>query len=128
MLECDHRTLICVGCDRVIIHNYHGQALAIACSCGAMAPLLYCCTERPAAVPASLALATGNKPPPHIQYYLGFSAHESALKTQVTQQLRALGSVTFEECTDAKCNASYARDKERRKYWEDQAKMHEGDV
>jgi len=123
---CDHVTLRCIGCDQVLVNNYRGQVMGISCACGADAPILYCCENAGAAIPSSLGIATGNRPPPHLEYYLGFSDHRSDLKTLTAQALRALGSISYTECADAKCNDGFARTLERRKYWEEQRKKYEG--
>lgn len=101
----DKETLYCVGCGRAIAKT--GKILAISCVCGALAPILH--TENGQWVPpASFMLATGVMLP-HLEYYLGFSTHQSSFKTDVTRMLRAMGSISYTECKDVKCRESYTR-------------------
>lgn len=98
-------TLYCVGCGRAITKSKPGQLLVISCGCGASAPILHSEDGR-WAPPLSLVRATGITLP-HIEYYLGFSDHQSPLKTKVTQMLRALGSISYKECSDADCREAF---------------------
>ncbi len=108
--------LYCVGCGVAVISSRPGQVLAMSCRCGANAPILHSEAHTSWAPPASFVLATGVKPPPHLEYYLGFSDHESPLKTEVTRQLRAMGSVSFTECPEERCPRAFERGKSE---WEE---------
>lgn len=103
--------LYCVGCGQPVAKLIPGQTLAIACACGANAPILHTLDGR-WAPPASLVRATGAMIP-HIEYYLGFSDHQSIIKTEVTRMLRAFGSISYTECSDPNCRAAFERSKER---------------
>ncbi len=107
---CEESTLYCVGCGEPVAQVHPGQALAIACRCGANAPILYA-KDGSWATPFSLIQATGVKPPPHLEYYLGFSEHQSTLKTEVTRMLRALGSISCTECSGESCRQAFERSK-----------------
>lgn len=101
--------MYCVGCGLPVGEAEPGKMLAVSCPCGAMAPILHSPDGR-WAPPASFIRATGVMTP-HIEYYLGFSEHKSALKTELTRMLRALGSISYTECTDAHCRESWDRSK-----------------
>ena len=105
-------TLYCVGCGQPVAQVHPGQTLAIACRCGANAPIMYA-KDGSWATPFSLIQATGVKPPPHLEYYLGFSEHQSTLKTEVIRMLRALGSISYTECSDESCRQAFERSKEQ---------------
>lgn len=126
--------LYCVGCGRAVAKSEPNRTLARACACGANAPILH--TEAATvlglintslssgwATPASLL--RGSKiggPIPHLEYYLGFSDHESDLKTEVTRMLRALGAISYTECSDATCREAFERSKKRHQKWEERNK------
>ncbi|KKL20360.1 hypothetical protein LCGC14_2456260, partial [marine sediment metagenome] len=103
-------TLYCLGCGQPVAQIHPGQTLAIACRCGANAPILHA-KDGSWATPFSLIQATGVKPPPHLEYYLGFSEHQSTLKTEVIRMLRALGSISYTECSDESCRQAFERSK-----------------
>lgn len=103
--------LYCVGCGQPVARSIPGQTLAIACACGALAPILHT-KDGKWAPPFSLATATGVMIP-HLEYYLGFSDHESPIKTEVTRMLKAFGSISYTECSDPECRAAFERSKER---------------
>ena len=108
MSQLDEITLYCVGCGQVVTRTRPGRVLAIACRCGANGPILH--TEDGGVFsPFSLMVATGNRPVPHLEYYLGFSDHQSDLKTEITRQLRALGAISYTECSDARCRDGFQR-------------------
>jgi hypothetical protein len=46
---------------------------------------------------------------PHLEYHLGYSAHESPLKAQFKAGLEALGSHTQRDCPREECRRAYAR-------------------
>jgi len=121
----EKETLYCVGCGQPVCHSEPGQVLAIACSCGALAPILHKkgtgildtsgdLFEGGWATPFSLLKASRvGGPMPHLEYYLGFSDHESALKTEITRMLRALGAISYKECPDATCREAFERSRQR---------------
>lgn len=122
LTDSEREALYCVGCGRFVAWSEPGKILAIACSCGAMAPIL---VPEGADVldlgwftPFSLLKASHfGGPIPHLEYYLGFSDHESALKTEVTRMLRALGSISYAECPDEKCRESFEWGKRSYQEW-----------
>jgi len=95
----------CVGCGRLVAKIKPGQMLAVSCPCCAFAPILHTKGSHPLddgwATPTSLLRVSqrGGTIPP-LEYYLGFSKHESEIKTQVTRMLRSLGSVSYTEIPD----------------------------
>jgi hypothetical protein len=107
----------CVGCGRHVIDVTPGQVLAISCTCGAMAPILVNDDLRAAShlsFPASLVLAQrAGKPPAHLEYYLGFSDHESELKALALALLQERGSISQAECEEEGCKAAWERSKRR---------------
>jgi len=107
--------LYCVGCGRAVCTSKPGQVLAIACVCGANAPILHT-KDNHWAPPASLVMATGAMLP-HLEYYLGFSEHQSPLKTEVTRMLRAMGAISYTECTETHCREAFERSKQRYQKW-----------
>lgn len=115
MTDNDSMTLYCVGCGRAVATVRPGQALAISCACGAIAPILHT-EDGQWAPPYSLVKATGIMSP-HLEYYLGFSDHQSNTKTEVTRMLRALGSISYTECTDTQCRESFERSKRNYQEW-----------
>jgi len=113
--EMKEEMLYCVGCGRVVASVKPGQVLAIACVCGANAPIMHTKDGR-WAPPFSLVRATGAMIP-HLEYYVGFSNHESLLKTEVIRMLRAFGSISYEECPDSQCRESFERARQRYEEW-----------
>ena len=111
----DSEMLYCVGCGRAIIAAKPRQVLAISCVCGANAPILHT-KDGQWAPPGSLVRATGIILP-HLEYYLGFSDHQSLMKTELTRLLRALGSISYTECTDTRCRESFERSKQHYQEW-----------
>lgn len=95
--------LVCVGCGQRLCHKPTAKLtiLALSCRCGAISPILQ---EEGAdtvysSMPASLMLAIGSgKKPPHIEFYLGRSAHTSPIKSKVEEMLRHLGAISEDEC------------------------------
>lgn len=116
----DSETLYCVGCGRAVATSKPGQVLAIACVCGANAPILHT-KDHQCAPPLSLVQATGIVMP-HLEYYLGFSEHQSPLKIEVTRMLRALGSISYTECTNSRCRESFERSKQNYQAWVERTK------
>lgn len=114
-MDTTKETLYCIGCGRIVAHVSPGQSLAIACVCGASAPILHT-KDNTWAPPFSLVRATGATIP-HLEYYLGFSDHESQAKTAVIQMLRAFGSISYKECTEPECRANFERGKLRYEIW-----------
>jgi hypothetical protein len=107
----------CVGCGRHVIDMTPGQVLAISCICGAMAPILVNDDLRAAdhlSFPASLVLAQrAGKPPAHLEYYLGFSDHESEMKALALAMLQERGSISQSECDEEGCKAAFERSRQR---------------
>jgi len=114
-MDDDSKMLYCVGCGCAVASSKPGQVLAIACICGANAPILHT-KDGQWAPPFSLVRATGIMMP-HLEYYLGFSDHQSPTKTEVTRMLRALGSISYTECTDTRCRESFERSKKHYQEW-----------
>lgn len=103
---------ICVGCGKVLWSG-PPRDLAVACCCGAMAPVIQW-SDGTVSWPASVsANSQRSLPLPHLEYYLGFSNHRSQEKTQVTVLLASLGSASFEDCTEPGCKEKTQRYKER---------------
>lgn len=110
-IDNDSEMFYCVGCGGAVATAKPGQVLAIACICGANAPILHT-KDGHWAPPTSLVLATGARLP-HLEYYLGFSDHESTTKTEVTRMLRAMGAISYTECTETHCREAFERSKKR---------------
>jgi hypothetical protein len=128
------KTLYCVGCGRALVKSEGNKVLAISCSCGALAPILHAGEATPVdlvgkspaekvlfywllkgwCLPVSLVAASrGNGPMPHLEYYLGFSEHQTSIKAEMVNLLRELGAVSFTECSDANCRESFKRARQR---------------
>ena len=119
--------LSCVGCGRDVFQVESGKRtlLAISCICGAGAPILRG-DDGSFAPPYSLVsivqrstdpsvpwrLKRGASPP-HLEYYLGYSDHESVVKTALSQYLCDLGSISQADCPEEGCQGDYQRGRER---------------
>lgn len=101
----------CLGCDQVVCNMEPGELMAIACSCGAAAPILRSHTGQWAA-PASLALMRGNEPP-HLEYYLGYSDHESEGKSVYIDLLLGMGATWQVDCPEEECQRDIERHRDR---------------
>ena len=108
--------LFCVGCGSAVCRSYPGQLLAISCRCGAYAPIL----RGPwgFSAPASLVLRRPTKGVmpeklPHLEYYLGYSDHESKEKAQAIRELRGVGAISQAECPEQECQEAYQRGRQR---------------
>ena len=112
--------LYCVGCGCAVAASKPGQVLAISCVCGANAPILHT-KEGKWAPPCSLVLSTGIVLP-HLEYYLGFSNHESPIKTEVIRMLRAMGSISYTECPEVHCREAFERSKQNYQEWVERRK------
>ncbi len=103
----------CIGCDRAVINMEQGGTVAIACTCGAGAPILYDPDgEGGLAPPASLVrllMLTSESlaAPPHLEYYLGYSDYTSPLKEAAIKALRAHGSTSQSECLNPQCQEQF---------------------
>jgi len=107
-------TLHCVGCGEYVCQAEPGAVLAIACMCGAGAPILE--GEGICAPPLALVrmVSRGRQAsPPHLEYFLGYSDHESEAKTAVLQVLRRLGAISQAECRGKRCKGAYQRGREQ---------------
>ena len=112
--------MYCIGCGAAVCQMEQGQTMAISCgTCGAGSPILLSEDRTFIAPPASLVFAMNGpgfayrKEPPHLEYYLGYSAHESDLKSQVTRNLKALGATSQRDCPREDCRQAYTRALER---------------
>ena len=97
--------LECVGCGQKVCEKpVPGTTLAIACRCGANAPILVKeGTDNLYGLPGSLIMGiTLKHPVPHLEYYLGHSAHTSELKNQVEKLLRVAGCISEAECKECR--------------------------
>lgn len=110
-MEGEQKLLYCVGCGRAVCEFKPGRHLAISCTCGASAPILYTKDGKQWLPPSSLVRATGVRLS-HLEYYLGFSYHQSEVKTIVTRMLRALNSFSYTECPDERCRESFERSRQ----------------
>jgi len=83
-----------------------------------MAPILVGPNDELKAPPASLLLTIPKRNPeqPHIQYYLGYSDHESEGKTAMIAFLRDAGCTPQAECSHPECQRAAARGKSE---WEE---------
>ena len=89
--------------------------MAISCGCGAMAPILVS-EDRALTLPSSLVLGMADMgtEPPHLEYYLGYSAHESEAKTQVEEVLRKLVGCTSQgDCERLECTLAWLEYKQQ---------------
>ena len=103
-------TFHCLGCGRPLIVNETGEAMAISCVfCGAMAPILVDEETHAVAPPISLlkVLALGATPEMHLEYYLGYSDHESSLRRGLEARLRHCGMTSQQDCGEEKCRQEY---------------------
>ena len=81
----------CLSCGKALCQMEPGQAMAIAGRCGAMPPVLFSDTGS-LAPPASLILRLASHDPPHLEYYLGYSDHQSEAKDQLIDLLVSHGA------------------------------------
>ena len=108
--------LSCIGCGSYVIEAHPGQTIAIACRCGASAPILV--NEATGSMWPPLSLVKQMKElkvTAHIEYYLGYSDHESRLKIDTVEVLRRYGATLQEHCDEEWCRHAVVRGKER---WE----------
>jgi len=106
--------LYCLGCGNFVIESEAGQMLMISCSptrCGAGAPILVDERDWTKAPPDSLE--KNRLGGPHIEYYLGYSGHESEAKTIMIRILREKGSISQKECEEEGCQRAYKKALER---------------
>lgn len=104
--------LYCLGCGGPVCRARPGDILAISCRCGAYAPILFS-DDHHVAPPASLiAAALTGKTNTHIEYYFGYSNHESPLKRGLAEELKRLGATSQAECPEPKCQKAYRRGQE----------------
>lgn len=102
--------LACVGCGRVIWWG-RDTTLALACACGAMAPFLENAQSQRIRFPGSILKLGLHRTPSrggfHWQYYLGYSDHESEIKTKVLEGLVKLGGTDQRDCERDDCQKAY---------------------
>ncbi len=104
--------LYCVGCGNSIAKEVPGHTLAISCRCGADSPILAREDGSGYGLPYSLVnprRAEGQKA--HLERYLGFSDHESALKAEWREALVNRNYTPMVECPEAQCREYVARKK-----------------
>lgn len=122
----DHEMLYCVGCGAGIAAAVPGQTLAIACACGALAPILFDGDQQTVALPFSVvkgfqaSIEQDHEPDiGHLEYYLGYSYHQSTLKDQITKDLKAAGAYSQMECRLDKCRVQYWMEIQKQRYIRD---------
>lgn len=105
--------LYCLGCGGPVCRaNWQGRTLSISCRCGAGAPLLYNLTARITAMPTSLGLAlVKGRTPPHLEYHLGYSDHDSPEKRDAMELLLIRGYTSQATCSRRKCREAFRRGK-----------------
>lgn len=126
-IQAEGEQMYCIGCGRPLARMKKGQTLAISCSCGALSPILVSqknnnVFDQIFAFPASIQESLGNGTISHLEYYLGFSDHESKAKTWIRQLLRSMGSISYTECFDADCRRIYDHQKEQYENWKKDAR------
>ena len=104
--------LYCVGCGQAVCHApREGGTLAIACACGADSPVLHMENGAIWGLPASLVRLQGGllpgQEPPHLEFYLGYSAHQSELREKLEGELKATGCTSQQECQQPRCRVAY---------------------
>jgi len=120
--------LSCVGCGRAVcdVESEERAGLAVACLCGADGPILRGddgSFSAPATLVSILQMSTGpfvrpfrswpRASIPHLEYFIGYSDHESALKTDLIQALRQLGFISQADCPGKRCRKAYEKGRER---------------
>lgn len=114
-------TLYCVGCGRAVCEAEPWAVPAISCWCGALAPVLrgddgsFC---PPSSLVSLVQMRTvlSMRPikwRPHIEHYVGYSDHESVIKSQLIQALRVIGSISQAECSNERCQRDYKQGRDR---------------
>ncbi len=112
-------TLYHVGCGTALFDSEQADGMALACRCGADAPIVVADLEdesgRISVMPASLYAAASNKERqvPHIEYYLGFSEFDCPAKRAIEAGLREMGAVSFSECPEPRCQDEPERQRQR---------------
>lgn len=102
----------CLGCNQVVCEMDPGEIMAIACRCGANAPVLVGPDETTMAPPASL-IFLAQKEPLHVEYYLGYSEHQSPAKDQLIDILVSHGATWQKDCPEAVCQRAIERHRDR---------------
>lgn len=114
--------LLCIGCDHSVARYEPGVMLAISCRCGGDSPILTVDGREIASAPVSLVQlrllrdSLRGTEAPHLERYLGFSDHESPIKSQLEKELRALGCISMSECNEVRCQTGYGAAKLRAVY------------
>ncbi len=112
--------LYCVGCGRHLFNYTPGNLVALACQCGAYAPIAVPDLESPEGmtptIPASLVrlgrdllLGRQVRPPAHLEYYLGFSPFTCPAKVQWERVLRQAGAISMGDCPEERCQREWLR-------------------
>lgn len=104
--------LFCVGCGHQVCHAPPpGGTLAISCACGAGSPIMHMESGEIWGLPASLVGFLGGLPPgqepPHLEFYLGYSGHQSDLREKLEGELKATGCTSQQECQQPRCKVAY---------------------
>lgn len=98
--------LYCLGCG--VVADFHGGLLAISCAgCEAYSPFLVDNNGMVIGFPSSFGIRQLGGP--HIEYYLGYSDHESEAKTAMIRVMREKGLSSQAECSEARCQQQYER-------------------
>lgn len=93
----------CIGCGRVVWRGVPSKELALSCACGALAPVISW-SDGSTSWPSSISYIhlRGGKIP-HLEYYLGFTDHQSPEKVYAIVLLASLGSTSYRQCKDNGC-------------------------
>ena len=99
--------LYCVGCGNCVFDGEPPGILCLTCACGAIA---FIDDADNIVWPSSFYIANDTNIP-HIEYYLGYSDHDSLQKTRAIETLVSSGSKWEDECEECRDNNKRRQDK-----------------
>lgn len=111
-----------IGCGKALYRFRPDQTIALACWCGAYAPILTIDLQDHLGITTGLPVslvnlpqdpAERNKVAPHLEYYLGFSDYTCPAKETWKAVLLQLGCSTMQECSEAECQARFLQEHAR---------------
>lgn len=112
----------CLGCGKSVggltVASLQAGGINISCTCGAYSPIFAAMVdgeEVVVTVPLSLLRMMSDSGTTHVENYLGYSEHESALKSSMTHEMVEKGLTLQRDCKECMENGAYERAKARAK-------------